>query len=291
MPAPATHPVIPRQPNDQARGVAVRTLGRRRGPLTRLASPADIGRLIKPFVFLDGIGLAGSKGEPLPGMGEGFGWHPHSGIATVTLLLDGAILAVDSTGMKANVEAGAVDWFMAGGGAWHGGKILKPVEGYQLWLALPPALENAPPNSRIFGPEHFPRKGPVRVILGAWNGVQSPIPASSPMLYLDVMLNAGETWRFDPPQGYDVAWLAVHSGELLAPEPIGGGEIVVFEEGEALIQLKAGRPTRLIFGAAVKHPYDLVLGYYSVHTSAQSLAKGEQAYERLGEKLRSAGTI
>jgi hypothetical protein len=35
-----------------------------------------------------------------------------------------------------------------------------------------------------------------------------------------------------------------------------------------------------MLGSAVPHPHDLVLGYYSVHTSADALVKGER---RIGE--------
>jgi hypothetical protein len=35
-------------------------------------------------------------------------------------------------------------------------------------------------------------------------------------------------------------------------------------------------------GSAVKHPHDLVLGYYSVHTSKAALAQGEAEIQRIG---------
>jgi hypothetical protein len=41
----------------------------------------------------------------------------------------------------------------------------------------------------------------------------------------------------------------------------------------------------------VKHPHDLVLGYYSVHTSAQALAAGEAEIQRIGERLRASGRL
>ena len=49
-------------------------------PITRLVSPSDIGEMIKPFVFLDHAEVAPRR-EPL------FGIHPHSGIATLTMVL------------------------------------------------------------------------------------------------------------------------------------------------------------------------------------------------------------
>ena len=33
-----------------------------------------------------------------------------------------------------------------------------------------------------------------------------------------------------------------------------------------------------VFGSAVKHPYPLTLGYYSVHTSDEALARGDETH-------------
>jgi hypothetical protein len=60
-----------------SRPTTTRTPGRRHGPITRLMSPGDIGRLTKPFIFLDYVEAPG-------GGGPNFGFHPHSGIATLT---------------------------------------------------------------------------------------------------------------------------------------------------------------------------------------------------------------
>ena len=58
--------------------------GRQHGPIKRLVSPADIGELIKPFVFLDYANV-----PPADSM---FGIHPHSGIATLTVVISGALV-------------------------------------------------------------------------------------------------------------------------------------------------------------------------------------------------------
>src|SRR6058998_3465545 len=63
-----------------ARRIVLSTSGRRHGPITRLVSPSDIGELIKPFVFLDYFEIDPKNMPPI-------GFHPHSGIATVTVVL------------------------------------------------------------------------------------------------------------------------------------------------------------------------------------------------------------
>ena len=67
--------------------------------------------------------------------------------------------------------------------------------------------------------------------------------------------------------------------------------MVVFESGDAPIRLTAGGDADAVFvlGSAVPHPHDLHLGHYSVHTSAEALARGEARVAELGAKLTKAG--
>jgi len=44
-----------------------------------------------------------------------------------------------------------------------------------------------------------------------------------------------------------------------------------------------------VLGSAVPHPHDLHTGYYSVHTSAEALARGESRIAELGRALAEAG--
>ncbi len=90
------------------RRIVFRTQGRSHGPVTRVVSPSGTGERIKPFVFLDYF-------EPQPAADLGFGIHPHSGIATITLLLQGDLRYEDTTGKAGLLPAGGVEWMRAGG--------------------------------------------------------------------------------------------------------------------------------------------------------------------------------
>src|ERR1700741_3129014 len=149
-------------PIEAARAITFRTRGRKHGPITRLVSPSDLGEQIKPFVFLDLAVFDGRANMPMA-----FGWHPHSGIATVTVMLEGAIRYAETTGAEGVLPAGGVEWMRAGNGVWHtGAPEPGPAKAFQLWVALPPSLENAPNVSRYVMPEEVPVVGPARVILG-----------------------------------------------------------------------------------------------------------------------------
>ena len=130
----------------------------------------------------------------------------------------------------------------------------------------------------------------MRVILGAYGNAKSPI-AAPPMTYLAVSLKAGERWSYHPPKGHPVAWVAVHEGVLRASSPIPSGEIAVFEPSEESIAFIAEGKTGFVLGSAAKHPHDLVLGNYSVHTSAEALREGESEIRRIGQELRVNGTL
>jgi redox-sensitive bicupin YhaK (pirin superfamily) len=269
-----------------ARAIVHRTRGKTHGAITRLVSPSDLGELIKPFVFLDLFAVPPTR-EPI------FGWHPHSGIATLTVLHEGAFSYEETTGRKGLLSAGGVEWMRAGRGVWHTGKSAGEVstKGLQLWVALPEQLEHAPAQSRYLSAEEVPAAGSSRVILGAHAGAASVIPAPAGINYLDVQLQAGERWSYRPPVGHDVAWLAVAQGEVQAGERVSAGELVVFEESSADIAIQADRLARFVLGSAVKHPHELVTGRYSVHTSRAALRAGELEIRRIGTELAAAGII
>src|SRR6202790_2226820 len=170
--------------------IARRTRGQSHGPITRLMSPSDFGRLLKPFVFLD---LFDTQGNPF----SGFGLHPHSGIATLTYVAEGSVSYEDTNGATGLLTAGGLEWMRAGGGVWHGGGAGESgrTRGFQLWVALPPELELGISESVYLAPEVIPHDGPARVLLGSYGTARSAIKAPSRMNYLAVRLNAAERVR------------------------------------------------------------------------------------------------
>ena len=268
------------------RKIIHRTKGHSGGPITRLMSPSDLGELLKPFVFLD---LAVFDGGPRRSMETM--WHPHSGIATITVMLEGGVQIAETTGKRGVLPKGSIEFMQAGNGVWHTGQA-EPghVKVFQLWIALPPELENGPIASHHVMPDDVPVTGPARVILGEYEGVKSPIP-TPPMTYLVVNLADGERWTYQPPEGHDVGWLAVSDGRVRSSSTIPAGELAIFEPSQQPIHVVAEGATRFVIGSAPQHPHDLVLGNYSVHTSKQALDRGEAEIRRIGHELRANGTL
>jgi redox-sensitive bicupin YhaK (pirin superfamily) len=266
--------------------IVTRAAGRQHGPVKRLVSPSDLGEMLKPFVFLDYF-------DSSVGDGMRFSMHPHSGLATTTVLLEGEVEYEDTTGASGIMPSGGVEWMNAGRGVWHDGRARGDgaVRGYQLWVALPPELELGTPHSQYLSANEVPRTGPARVILGRYGNVESPVPAPPGINYLLVRLSAGEQWQYTRPAGHNVAWLSIQRGSLnIAGEPI-TNELVVFAESDDILVFTATEDSEFVLGSAFTHPHNLVLGYYSVHTSSEALHAGEARIAEIGAQLRRRGRI
>lgn len=257
------------------RELVLRTEGSEHGGITRLVSPGDIGELIKPFIFVDRFELDSRNGK--------MRMHPHSGIATVTAVLDGTFAYRESTGAQGELPTGGVEFMSAGGGVWHQGMAADGAQvlGFQLWLALPPEDENAKARSQYLAPDDVPHAGPARVLIGKYSTAISPIQPRAAINYLHVVLADGERWRYLPPPGHTVAWVAVAGGALQTSGTVLGLEVAVFEESEQAIDFVAVGRTEFVLGSAAKHPHPLVSGTYSVHTNAAALERGEREIVRL----------
>ena len=268
------------------RRIVHRTRGQRHGPITRLMSPSDLGNVLKPFVFLD---LFDTEG----GSFSGFGLHPHSGIATLTYLLEGSVRYEDTTGATGILPQGGVEWFKAGHGAWHGGGAGESgrSRGFQLWIALPPEHELGPSESIYQAPHEIRRIGPASILLGRLGAVSSPLPVPSSLNYLSVRLKAGESWRYQPPADHNVGWIALGTGSLAVPESVQAGEFAAFEPSNEAIDFHAETDTEFVLGSAATHPHDLVLGKYSVHTSEASLQAGERHIAGIKLRLQKDGKL
>src|SRR5882724_1672215 len=266
--------------------IARRTRGQSHGPITRLMSPSDFGRLLKPFVFLD---LFDTQEKPFPGLGL----HPHSGIATLSYVVEGSVSFADTNGATGLLPAGGLEWMRAGGGVWHGGGAGEPgrTRGFQLWIALPPELEAGPSESVYLAPEGIPNDGPARVLLGSYGTATSAIKAPSPINYLAVRLMAGERWSYQPPAEHTVLWTAVGMGSVLVPDELEQGELVAFSPSSAAIEFEAQFDAEFVLGSAVPHDHDLVLGSHSVHTSTEALREAEARISAIQTRLIQPGRL
>ena len=266
--------------DQKKRRIVARTSGQRHGPITRLMSPGDLGQLLKPVIFLDYVEAEGA--------GPIFGFHPHSGIATLTFPLTFDIEHTTSTGQVDIVQQRGVEWVVAGSGIWHKARPLNGVRmlAFQTWFALPPTHELAQPAAMFLQPDDVPRVGPATVLLGTYENASSRIDAPFDACYLWVELSAGERWIYQPSSQHDIAWTFAQSGELFIHGETLNRELAVFEEGQGALHFEASDNCAFLVASAAKLPQDLALGYYSVHSSPENLSTGERRIKEIGALLQ-----
>ena len=78
---------------------------------------------------------------------------------------------------------------------------------------------------------------------------------------------------------------------MAVPDELRHGDLAAFEPSNEAIEFEAQSDTEFVVGSAVRHDYDLVLGYYSVHTSAGALREGEARISAIQKRLVQEGRV
>jgi len=274
-------------PRAAARPMALLASGRRHGPITRLITPWNIGELTTPFVFLDYAEVT-PESQPL------FGIQPHSGIATLTVVLDGEVSFEDATGGHGEVRTGGVAWMSAAHAVWRGGGSAAgaPLRVFQLWISLPPSQQGSPVTSEAIVPQHVETEGPVRVILGRFGRAVSRIHgAPADINYFHVRLKHGQSWCYIAPTGHNVTWLAVDRGglQLQEGERVYWEQIAVFGDSGGVIEAQADGDTSFVLGSARRPTSPLAPGEYLLPASPPPLLEADPEPGRVAPRLRARG--
>jgi redox-sensitive bicupin YhaK (pirin superfamily) len=179
-----------------------------------------------PFLFLSEDWFAP------PG---GFEEHPHRGMQTVTIVLEGALEHRDHTGAQGILKAGDVQWMTAGRGVLHSEMPQGPVHTLQLWLNLPRALKMIPAryqDQRLAGtPVRKIENGEVRVYAGRSSSVEHTHGSDYPMWLLEIRLKGGAKLEQEIPSNYRGFVYVLEGGAKLGGKDVKAGEVAWFEPG------------------------------------------------------------
>lgn len=222
--------------------------GRRHGPITRLITPWDIGELTSPFVLLN-YAEAERRSRPL------FLIHPPSSITTLSVVLNGELSFEDETGRQGEVAAAGFAWMKAGSVMWHEGAdaVRQPLRVFHLWVEQLVAEGNGATRSQYIAPDEVEEDGPVRVLLGEFGQARSRIrPSPAGVNFFHVRLKDRQDFRYAPPDGHDVTWLAVDRGslQLAEGERVLWEQIALFGDSAAMIEMQADGDTSFVLGSA-----------------------------------------
>jgi redox-sensitive bicupin YhaK (pirin superfamily) len=205
--------------------------------LVARALPDRAVRMIGAWCFLDHYGpedVSAAPGMQVPA-------HPHTGLQTVSWLVEGEVEHRDSLGTRALVTPGTLNIMTAGHGIVHSemSPVDKPptLHGLQLWVALPDdARDSAPRFDRYTDLPVIERPG-VRgqVLIGELDGVRSPAISFTPLVGADLTLQPKATVELAADAAHE------HGVFVVAGEVTAGGDAV--GTTDQLIYLGTGRGT------------------------------------------------
>lgn len=206
----------------------------------RRAIPAKAYEAIGPFIFLDHFGPI----EFLPGEAKGASAHPHAGIETLTLLLEGRSVHKDSLGNMSVMQPGEVQWMRAGRGIIHDEGPDAEIQrtgghnhGIQLWLNMPKGRKHDEPAYRHFSASEIPvargDKAAARVVAGHVSGVTGPLESFGSPVVIHASLKAGGRITLET-DARELALYVMTGTVVVAGQAVSPGELVRFGDGDAV---------------------------------------------------------
>jgi len=239
--------------------------------------------LFDPFLLLDYFGS--DRPEDYR---NGFPWHPHRGIETITYMIEGFCEHGDSLGNKGVIGTGDVQWMTAGSGIIHQempqGDEKGRMFGFQLWANLPGTHKMMPPRYRDIKDSAIPRVRlangtEIRIICGTVEGVRGP--AEDVVIdpeYLDVYLPAQTAFSRPLPDGHTAFIAVFKNGLRVADTAVGQGAVALLSQGDGLTVQALEKPARflLVSGKPLKEP--IACRGPIVMNTQEELAAAFQAY-------------
>ena len=219
---------------------------------------------LDPFLMLDEI-----RSDKRDEFVAGFPAHPHRGIETLTIMLQGGFEHQDHMGHRAAIRAGGAQWMSAGRGVIHSEMPLPgegSIHGFQLWINLPAADKLREPGYAQAEANELPELASdgarLRVLAGRLGEAVSPIaePACEAAV-MDLRLEAGASYRWAPPAGHR-ALIRPFQGRVMVAgaagqeTSIGSGQMAVLDgDGEIVLTADGtGAGTLLLSGRPLGEP-------------------------------------
>jgi redox-sensitive bicupin YhaK (pirin superfamily) len=238
-------------------------------------------RMIGAWCFLDHYGpedVSGSAGMQV--------WaHPHTGLQTVSWLLDGEIEHRDSLGSQVMVRPGELNIMTAGRGIVHS-EISQPdkpplLHGVQLWVALPEAVRDLDPAFQSYADLPDLNAPGVRgkVLIGDVGGARSPSRAYSPLCGADLSLDAGAEVVLAVEEGFEYGIFVVAGAVVAESTTVGVDQLLYLGANRRNLRISSQHGGRLIMLGGEPFAEDIVMWWNFIGRSHQEIVEFRSAWE------------
>lgn len=201
---------------------------------------------------------------------NGEGAHPHRGIATITYMLNGEAVHLDSRGHFAIVGTGGVQWMKAGNGIIHDEVINVDgqannllTEGLQFWINLPAKNKAEAPAYLPVKANDVPKKildnngSWLKVILGEFEKQASPIPVYTKQFIWHIHLEPNSSFSFETTKEFEYGAFLPLTAAHINDVDYRKGEFLLFDQDNGTIDInstEAGMDVIFIGGEPYKEP-------------------------------------
>ena len=275
----------------------------RAGIEVRRTLPHRDVRMIGAWCFVDHYGpLSGeSNGED----GMSIAAHPHTGLQTVTWLLEGKVEHRDSIGSVQEINPGELNLMTAGRGIAHSEMSLvdshssSVMHGVQLWIALPESARHMTPTFEHHGDlPHFNFQGAeIHLLMGDFEGHQSRAAVFSPLIGAEISLPAGAAIDIPTRPDFEYGLLILEGDDAnLNGETVARGSLRYLATGASSISLASARCARVLLIGGEPFPEEILMWWNFIARSHEeiiamreqwqsSLMAGSESYPAFTDSL------
>ncbi|RRO20461.1 pirin family protein [Saccharopolyspora rhizosphaerae] len=265
-------------------------LGGPRAMLVGRTLPNRHRRMVGAWCFADFYGPADITGQP----GMQVPPHPHTGLQTVSWLLDGQVLHCDSVGSTQLVEPGRLSLMTAGRGIAHSEESPADhsavLHGVQLWIALPGEERGVAPHFEHHAdlPVISTPEGTATVLVGSLLGGTSPATTYSALVGAELSVHPGTTMVIPVEAHFEHAVLALWDITVDGHEVSTGDMLYVGSGRDAVTITAAGRGRAMLLGG-VPFEEQIVMWWNFVGRSHEEVAEARAEWERNRRALDEPG--
>jgi len=293
MSGPVTTADVPATPGEGG-GTGAPTVELEPGRLTQVGSlpvrrvlPHRPRKTVGAWCFADHMGPVTPEAPGTLGIGP----HPHMGLQTVTWLIEGELLHLDSLGSEQLIRPGQLNLMTAGHGVAHAEEDpgrARTMHGIQLWLAQTEATRNG---EAAF--EHHAELpvvelegGEGTVLVGDYGGRESPARRDTEHVGAELRLRPpGSALSLRP--DYEHALIVLEGSVRVGDRVVEPGVLASLGAGRDEFRLELREPARALLIGGVPFPEKLLMWWNFVARTTEEASEARRQWAERDERFGS----
>jgi redox-sensitive bicupin YhaK (pirin superfamily) len=235
-------------------------------------------RMVGAWCFVDHFGpedVAGRPGMQVPP-------HPHTGLQTVTWLVEGEIVHRDSLGSDQPIRPGQLNLMSSGHGISH--SEMSPPEhpprmhGLQLWVALPEQERHGEPRFEHHAvlPAHADGDATFTVLAGRFGAIEAPAGVHTPLVAVEAVLPGPGRHRLPLEPAFEYGVLTMSGVVDVGDVTVTPGALLYLAPGRSELTIEAMPEARMVLLGGEPFAEDLVMWWNFVGRSHEEIIEARQ---------------